>query len=243
MIIYLIRHGRQNSTDCNVNVPLSAEGIRQAELLGERMKNYKIDALYSSDLKRAVETAQVAFKDRPELADNIKIRPGIAEIDFGSLTGVHDSEVKRFYKEYYEEQLNDFMEGKSQKGTALDEVNEYVGEFFVPNAEMWYPDGENGPQVLERVMPVLHEWIDSGKQNIAVVTHGGVIRILLCALFGGDFAKRLMFGTSLENCSITQIHFDEKKHGFYLDRFNDFAHLEKYPDLMRSTFLAPNGDM
>ena len=48
MIIYLIRHGRQNSTDCNVNVPLSAEGIRQAELLGERMKNYKIDALYSS---------------------------------------------------------------------------------------------------------------------------------------------------------------------------------------------------
>ena len=223
MIIYLIRHGRQNSTDCNVNVPLSAEGIRQAELLGERMKNYKIDALYSSDLKRAVETAQVAFKDRPELADNIKIRQGIAEIDFGSLTGVHDSEVKRFYKEYYEEQLNDFMEGKSQKGTALDEVNEYVGEFFVPNAEMWYPDG--------------------GKQNIAVVTHGGVIRILLCALFGGDFAKRLMFGTSLENCSITQIHFDEKKHGFYLDRFNDFAHLEKYPELMRSTFLAPNGDM
>ena len=68
------------------------------------------------------------------------------------------------------------MEGKSQKGTALDEVNEYVGEFFVPNAEMWYPDGENGPQVLERVMPVLHEWIDSGKENIAVVTHGGVIR-------------------------------------------------------------------
>ena len=154
-----------------------------------------------------------------------------------------EATVKRFYKEYYEEQLNDFMEGKSQKGTALDEVNEYVGEFFVPNAEMWYPDGENGPQVLERVMPVLHEWIDSGKQNIAVVTHGGVIRILLCALFGGDFAKRLMFGTSLENCSITQIHFDEKKHGFYLDRFNDFAHLEKYPELMRSTFLAPNGDM
>ena len=79
-------------------MPLSAEGIRQAELLGERMKNYKIDALYSSDLKRAVETAQVAFKDRPELADNIKIRPGIAEIDFGSLTGVHDSEVSVFIK-------------------------------------------------------------------------------------------------------------------------------------------------
>ena len=99
MVIYLIRHARQNSTDCNVNVPLSAEGRRQAELLGKRMNKYKIDALYSSDLIRAVETAKIAFKDRKELSDNIIIRPGIAEIDFGSLTGVHDSEVKRFYKE------------------------------------------------------------------------------------------------------------------------------------------------
>ena len=38
MIIYLIRHGRQNSSDCNVNVPLSKEGQMQAELLGKRMK-------------------------------------------------------------------------------------------------------------------------------------------------------------------------------------------------------------
>ena len=36
MRIYLIRHGRQNSPLCNVNVPLSDAGKRQAELLGER---------------------------------------------------------------------------------------------------------------------------------------------------------------------------------------------------------------
>ena len=35
MRIYLIRHGRQNSPLCNVNVPLSDAGKRQAELLGE----------------------------------------------------------------------------------------------------------------------------------------------------------------------------------------------------------------
>ena len=38
MRIYLIRHGRQNSPLCNVNVPLSDAGKRQAELLGERLK-------------------------------------------------------------------------------------------------------------------------------------------------------------------------------------------------------------
>ena len=240
MIIYLIRHARQNRSDCNVNVPLSEEGKKQAKLLGERMKLYDVDALYSSNLIRAVETAEYAFADRPDLLREHQICPGMAEIDFGSLTGHEDAEVKRFYKEYYEEQMDDFIEGKMQTGTALDEVNEYVGEFFVPPAEMWYPDGENGPMVMERVMPVINEIIDSGKKRVAVVTHGGVIRILLCALFGGDFAKRLMFGTSLENCSITQLHFDEDKHGFYLDRFNDYAHLEAYPELLRGNFVKSN---
>ncbi|HBA98030.1 MAG TPA: histidine phosphatase family protein [Lachnospiraceae bacterium] len=233
MIIYLIRHGRQNSPDCNVNVPLAEEGHTQARLLGERMKRYKLDAVYASDLIRAVETAKTAFSYDKKLAGNIQIRPGLAEIDFGILTGQKDEEVKKFYKEYYKEQLDKFVEGRIQHGTALDEVNAFIGDFFVPPEEMWYPEGENGPMVLERVMPVVKEWIESGMKNIVVVTHGGVIRILLCALFGGDFAKRLMFGTSLQNCSITQIHYDEEKNGFYLDRFNDFAHLEMYPELLR----------
>lgn len=241
MIIYLIRHGRQNSSDCNVNVPLSEEGRLQAELLGKRMKHYPVDALYSSDLVRAVETAQIAFADNKELLANHQIRPGIAEIDFGSLTGVKDPEVKEYYRTYYKEQMELFAKGdKNPHGTALDKVNHFIGDFFVPPEEMWYPEGENGAMVLERVMPVVREWIASKHQNIAVVTHGGVIRILLCALFGGSFSKRLQFGTSLENCSITQLHYDEEKNSFFLDRFNDYAHIEAEPSLLRSQFVAPN---
>lgn len=234
MIIYLIRHGRQNSSDCNVNVPLAEEGHAQACLLGERMKRYKLDAVYSSDIIRAVETAKTAFSYDETLVKNLQVRPGLAEFDFGILTGQKDEEVQKFYQEYYSEQLDKFMEGRVQQGTALDEVNAFVGDFFVPPEEMWYPEGENGPMVLERVMPVVKEWIESDKEAIAVVTHGGVIRVLLTALFGGDFAKRLMFGTSLENCSITQLHYDKEKNGFFLDRFNDFAHLEVHPELLRS---------
>lgn len=239
MNIFLIRHGRQNSSDCNVDVPLAKEGVEQAKLLGERMKTYPIDAVFSSNLIRAVQTAENAFAYNKELVENIQVRPEIAEIDFGSLTGRPDAEVKQFYRDYYEEQLSDFVEGKIQKGTALDEVNEYIGEFFVPSADMWYPDGENGAMVLERAMPVIKEWIESEYENIAVVTHGGFIRILLCALFGGDFAKRLMFGSSLENCSITQLNYDRAKNGFYLERFNDYAHIETHPELMRSKFILP----
>ena len=40
MNIYLIRHGRQSSSDCNVNVDLAPEGERQAALLGQRRLCY-----------------------------------------------------------------------------------------------------------------------------------------------------------------------------------------------------------
>ena len=236
MNIYLIRHGRQSSSDCNVNVDLAPKGERQAALLGQRMKNYPVDALYCSDLIRAEQTAKIAFAGQPAMLEHLQIRPGLAEVDFGELTGQPDEVVKRFYADYYQEQMDRFAEGRVQKGNALDEVNEFIGDFFVPTEEIWYPQGETGESVLARVMPVMQEWIESGDQNIAVVTHGGVIRILLTALFGGDFAKRLMFGTSLENCSITQLHYDEEKNGFFLDRFNDYAHLEQDPSLLRNHF-------
>ena len=114
----------------------------QARLLGDRMKKYQVNALYSSDLVRAVETAKTAFGYNKELVDNLQVRQGLAEIDFGILTGQKDSEVKKFYQEYYQEQLDNFMEGKTQHGTALDEVNVFIGDFFVPLEEMWYPEGE-----------------------------------------------------------------------------------------------------
>lgn len=235
MIIYLIRHGRQSSSDCNVNVPLAKAGIRQAELLGVRMQQYPIDALYSSNLIRAVETAKIAFAQNQTLLAKHQIREGLAEVDFGELTGQPDPEVKKYYVQYYERQrkLFDTKEQESSKGSAFDQVKPFVGEFMVPLEEMWYPNGENGAMVLERVMPVVKEWLESDAKQIAVVTHGGVIRILLCALFGGDFCRRLQFGTSLENCSITQIHYDEEKNVFFLDRFNDYAHIEGEPSLLR----------
>lgn len=240
MILYLIRHGRQNCSDCNLNVPLAEEGRRQAVLLGKRMERYPVDALYSSDLLRAVETAQIAFAGRQDLLENHQIRPGLKEVSFGSLTGMEDLHVKAFYKDYYKKQLSLFS-GQERQAVAnvAGKAEHYVGQFFVPLEEMVYPEGESGAMVLERVMPVIQEWLDSGYQSIAAVTHGGLIRILLCALFGGDFARRLQFGTSLENCSITQINYDPGKNAFSLERFNDYAHIEEEPSLLRKNFLMP----
>lgn len=229
MIIYLIRHARQNSTLCNVNVPLSEEGEHQARLLGERMRNYPIDAIYTSDLIRAVETARIAFADREELLRERVERTALQEFDFGALTGQKDEIVKSFYRDYYLQQ--------AKRGKLLeDNHQETVIKRQQNISDMAYPEGEDGEEVFRRVLPVLQEMITSGKKQIAVVTHGGVIRVILAALFGGDVKTRLLFGTSLENCGITKIHYDEDKKLFFLDSFNDAAHLESAPELFRKNW-------
>ena len=137
MILYLIRHGRQNSSRCNVDVPLSDAGRRQAKLLGRRMADYQVDALYASSLVRAEETGRVAFQGRDGLAKNMQIREGLSEFDFGSLTGVEDPLVKKFYGEYYDRQLSLFRErNRESENLPPEHLRHYVGEFFVPPEEM-----------------------------------------------------------------------------------------------------------
>ncbi len=203
--LYLIRHGRQNSTLCNVDVELSEAGKQQAILLRERLKNYNIDALYSSNLKRAKQTAEIINEG---LALPHIVREELREISFGLLTG---------QSEYY--------------------INEHFAEFRAEQKKLIedipYPEGENGTSVYERAMPVIQEIVQSGNKNIAVVTHGGTIRVLLAALFGKNQARRFLFGLSLENTGITQLIYNPDQDRFYLERFNDYAHLEGHVQLHR----------
>lgn len=229
MIFYFIRHARQDSTLCNVDVPLAKAGEAQAALLGKRMKNYPVDALYTSDLIRAVQTAEIAFASQPQLLKERVEKEALREFDFGILHGQKDEAVKGFYQQYYLENLP-VTDGKEEKNGNIS-LKRQRGL-----RDMAYPEGESGREVFERVRGALEEMMASGKQHIAVVTHGGVIRLLVAALFGGSKNSRLLFGTSLENCSITQIHYEESKKLFFLDRFNDYAHLEEDLSLLRQNW-------
>ncbi len=203
--LYLIRHGRQNSTLCNVDVGLSEQGRLQAELLRERLQGYPVDALYSSNLVRAVETAEII---NGGLRLPLMIREELREISFGLMEGRSD--------EYNDEH---FAEFKAEQKKLMDDIP--------------YPGGENGTSVYERAMPVIQEIVQSGKKNIAVITHGGTIRVLMAALFGRNQARRFLFGVSLECTGITQLVYNPIYDRFYLERFNDYAHLELYPELHR----------
>lgn len=208
MNLYLIRHGRQSSRLCNVNVNLSEAGFRQARLTGERLALKKIDALYSSDLIRAVETAQEANKlwNVPHL-----IRPELREISFGDMEGMTDEAIAVTFEEFKKEQAR--ME-----------------------KDLPYPGGECAADVIKRAMPVFEEIASSGFRNVAVVTHGGVIRTMVAAFLHMEPKDYRLLGNSLENCSITEVRWLEEANRFTVERFNDYAHLESYPELLRASW-------
>lgn len=212
MKLYLIRHGRQDSTLCNVDVTLAEEGREQARLLGQRLQAYPIDAIYSSNLLRARETAEIIGaelkKSRPDLAWKVQVREGIREIEYGELQGIENKEVKIKYRSFFEER--DRLE-----------------------ADLPFPGGECGQEVYARTKAVIDEIVQSKEEHVVLVMHGGTIRSILCGLLGLGQQKKLLFAKDLENCSITELLYDRGKQRFYLERLNDYAHLEQTPRLLR----------
>lgn len=206
MRIFLIRHGRQNSPLCNVNVPLSEEGRRQAQLLGDRLKEEQIEAVWSSDLIRAMETADIINES---LHVPREIRKEIREISFGDMEGLSDEVIA--------DRFEDFLRERSRM-----------------ERDMAYPGGECAGDVVVRARTTMTEMIARGYENVAVVTHGGVIRSLVAYYLGMDLAKVPLLGGHLENCGITELWVRKSDGRISVNRFNDAAHLECCPELLRS---------
>lgn len=208
MKIYLIRHGRQCSKLCNVNVELSKEGYLQGQLLGQRLAEKQIDVVYSSHLIRGVQTAQAA---NAYWKAEHRIRPELREISFGDMEGLSDDVIAQRFAGFKIQQ---------------DEMKE----------DLAYPGGECASDVVARALPVCMEIAESGYKQAAVITHGGVIRSLVARLLHMDLAQVRLLGGSLENCSITELVFYPEHKRFTLERFNDYAHLETTPKLLRGSW-------
>jgi broad specificity phosphatase PhoE len=95
--IYLLRHGDVASRYAGrfigrTNVPLSRAGRRQACRLARRFGNLAGLACVASPLRRARDTARLAV---PGMNGDLKIWPGLREIDFGRWEGLTFDEIRR----------------------------------------------------------------------------------------------------------------------------------------------------
>ncbi len=126
--IIIARHGQ---TEWNVgevfrgriDIELDETGGEQAKLLAEYLSGRKIDAIYSSPLKRALETAEtIASYHQLE----VEIAPGLIDFNYGEWQGLPHQEVKDRYQELYAEWITNPHQTKMPDGESLQDVRKRV---------------------------------------------------------------------------------------------------------------------
>ena len=159
--ILLFRHGEtdwnaQERFQGHIDVPLNDNGRAQARALADRLKDTGIEAILSSDLSRAAETAKIVAEGL-ELAHPITHDPGLREAHLGEAQGLTRAEIEARFG------LNLAERWRSWKAT---------------DADVSYPGGETGTVIRERVFGALERYLKSNPHHrkIGVACHGGVIR-------------------------------------------------------------------
>lgn len=196
--IYVVRHGESlanalyetgefgNATDFgDLQSPLSDLGRKQSHELSEKLKGVHIDAIFSSDLNRARETAEILAQDR---GLHVHTEATIRERFFGS--GQKDmTKEKRLSLEKALENLND---------------NEKL-------MYRYFPDGETGLEGVQRFNAFLMKVIPQYKgKTILVVNHGNIMRSFLVHYGFATYAD-LPSGT-IENAGYFVIETDGTTH-------------------------------
>jgi len=162
--LVVVRHGR---TEWNrverfrgrADIQLDEVGIRQAEAAAARIAEWQVSAIYSSPLNRALSTAEILA--RP-FSLEVKLLPGIIDIDYGEWRGLSPEEATAKYGDLYSTWLNSPHQVK-------------------------FPAGESLAEVRERAASAVGDLIaQHPKETIVLVSHKVVCQILILSLLGLD---------------------------------------------------------
>ena len=199
-LFYFLRHGE---TEWNVegrfcgrtDVPLSEAGQRQARLLAERVKPLVVEALYSSPLRRARQTAALIGE---AIGREPVVDARLTELNYGTWEGFTLADIER-------------------AGPAV-----YHGWYRDPGS-LAPPQGESGVQLIERVMPFLKEAAQKHPRgNVMVVCHKTVCRLLACHFMGIPLA-RYRQAVRVDNTAVNV--FEVKDGFWRVVGLNDTSHL------------------
>ena len=175
MKVYFIRHG-ESETNLNgrwtgwLDAPLTGKGKEDAMKAGEYIKNIKFDKVYSSDLRRAENTAEIAIPDCvPEKCSLIR------EINVGSLSGAV---------------INLSDEDKRR----------------IESSGFGFWGGESKAEFRERLESFLSKLENSDGENVAVFSHGGVLREVADMITGIRIPRDKLI---CRNCAIAVLEYTD----------------------------------
>lgn len=201
--LWVIRHGEstwnvegryQGQTD----VPLSHVGVLQAASLAERLTGQGFAAVYSSDLRRAVQTAE-AVAERLSDPPAITLEPELREIDVGELSGLVYADIRERHPQYLTDLAADPWQTRRPGGESMQDLSARSGAAL-------------------RAICARHPG-----ERVLVFTHGGVVRVAVGLALGG-VPEGAWARLSVTNTSITRVLLGAS--GGTLLGFNDDAHLE-----------------
>ena len=161
--LILARHGE---TAWNVekvfrgraDVDLNRVGLKQAELLGKYLSNWELEAIYSSPLRRALDTANMVARYQKVA---VRVAEGLTDFDYGEWQSVPEQEVKKLYPAL----LNEWHSNPHKVRT---------------------PGGESLEDVRRRVVELINDILPRHRGNVLLVSHRVVIKVLICYLLGLD---------------------------------------------------------
>ena len=202
--VFLIRHGEsianlQHRAAGHVDPPLSELGIRQAEITAAALANTRFDAVFSSDLSRAYDTALPHAEMRGLCV--IK-RLNLREVFLGEWEGMHvDKIIEKYGAESY-------------YGGWRDNFGTYI-----------IPGGEGAAACGKRIYDEI-ESICKGRdrERILIVCHGAAIRSFYSLVLGlrpEEFGSKLTYPS---NASITRVDYDGGR--FLPVKYSEDSHME-----------------
>ena len=180
-LVYVIRHG---ITDWNtsgriqghLDPPLNAAGRSQAQLVSQRLAGLGATALYSSDLRRAYETAQIIGQTT---GLRVVQKLGLREMHFGRWQGLTSQQIR----------------DRDPAGYAARRANPY--DVSPPEGETWRRFYDRAVRALEEILAT------TAAKQVIVVTHSGVCTVLGLRALGLDCTGKRTFGN--DNCGLHTI--------------------------------------
>lgn len=154
--------------------PLTERGRSQAQAVAKQLSGQHFDWIYSSDLKRVVDTAQpLAEQSKQEIV----LEPGLRERRYGIFEGFNRDDMEREHSELYQRYLTD----------------RYDADFAIPNAETLRELEERGVSTFQ-ILAERHPG-----ERLAIFSHGGilaaVLRFMLGVPLGGKHGFRMANGS------------------------------------------------
>ena len=171
-------------------------GKRQLELLSERFKNIKLDAVYTSPLKRATLTAKAVAKynNAP-----IKTDDDLIEINVGDMEKMYIDDIKKQYPEQSDNWYNN------------------PKDFVSPN-------GESMSDVYKRAKKAVLNIINNNKdKTVAITSHGCLIRNMLCFLHKLELKDINNVGFS-DNTAVSKIQINGSEYNIIYE--SDLSHFD-----------------